>query len=68
LSGREHFYCHASSEKVWENFSSGWKKAKRLAQALMDTIDLNIEYIENETRSAPVFRYVLQDVISIKEY
>jgi basic membrane protein A len=33
-----------------------------------DTIDLNTEYIENETASAPAFHYVLQDVISIKEY
>jgi basic membrane protein A len=33
-----------------------------------DTIDLNTEYIENETASAPAFHYVLQNVISIKEY
>jgi basic membrane protein A len=33
-----------------------------------DTIDLNTEYIENESSSAPQFHYVLQDVISVKEY
>jgi basic membrane protein A len=37
-----------------------WKQA--------DTIDLNVEYIENESASAPQFHYVLQDVISVKEY
>jgi basic membrane protein A len=33
-----------------------------------DTIDLNTEYIENQTASAPEFHYVLQDVITVKEY
>jgi basic membrane protein A len=33
-----------------------------------DTIDLNTEYIENQAASAPQFHYVLQDVITVKEY
>ncbi len=33
-----------------------------------DTIDLSIEYVENENSSAPQFHYVLQGVVSVKEY
>jgi basic membrane protein A len=33
-----------------------------------DTIDLSVEYTENESTSAPAFHYVLQDVITVKEF
>lgn len=32
-----------------------------------DTYDLNVEYKENETSSAPTFHYVLDDVITVRE-
>ena len=32
-----------------------------------DTWNLNVEYIENSSSSAPTFYYILQDVITIEE-